>query len=398
MNLPASLIACLLFWSELNGADIAGVWHAAVRNPAGEEVAFQLDLRPNGAGWEGALVNGSDRNVSTAGVFDGRQLRLEFDYWDAVLEASLESNCWVGQFRRTYRKTTLVREFRAQREPLHRVSSKPQVDFSGEWLLEVTVNGKPEPYRAVLKQQGETIEGILLHITGDSGALTGYVEGRQAVLSRFDGIRATLVKLQLDPEAGLTGTLDSSKPFVGKRATSTVEEPTAITRMRDPDQPFRFEFPDLEGRIVRSSEERFQGKVLLITIMGSWCPNCHDEAPLLNELYQRFRSRGLEVVALGFEYTGQADRDVRQLKIFAKRHALAYLILYAGATEEAEKKLPQLENFRSYPTTILVGRDGRVRLIHNGFDGPATGERYWRLKQELTEAVERALAGEPGEP
>jgi hypothetical protein len=97
-------------------------------------------------------------------------------------------------------------------------------------------------------------------------------------------------------------------------------------------------------------------------------------------------------VALGFEYTGEAQRDIRQLRIFSRRHRVPYPILYAGATEDAERTLSQLEGFRSYPTTILTGRDGKVRMIHTGFDGPSTGYRFGQLKREITEAVERALA------
>jgi len=114
--------------------------------------------------------------------------------------------------------------------------------------------------------------------------------------------------------------------------------------------------------------------VVVLSITGSWCPNCHEESPLLQSYYERYREQGLEVVALAFEYTGDPVRDTDQLRIFARRHQLTYPILLAGTTEEGEiaRKLPQLVNFGAYPTTIFVGRDGTVKRIHTGFEGRAT--------------------------
>ena len=128
-----------------------------------------------------------------------------------------------------------------------------------------------------------------------------------------------------------------------------------------------------------------------MTITGSWCPNCYDEAPVLQEFYERYRDRGLEVVALSFEYTGDAARDAKQVGIFAKRLGVTYPVLYAGAVEEAEKKLSQLVNFGAYPTTIYIGRDGLVKHIHAGFEGKATGERFARLKTEMETMIEDLL-------
>lgn len=391
MTILLALLAGILP-AQPNANVIQGRWHATVRNPAGDEVAFQLELRKLRRGWQGTLINGQDRNASTSGTFDGAKLRLHFDYWDAVLDAALDRNQWQGSFTRTYRKTTLVRKFMAQRDPIFKLSGKPTANLTGEWLLDVNDDGKVSTYRAVLKQQNEKLEGTLLHVTGDSGVLTGYVEDNYAVMSRFDGIRATLLKLRVGDGDSITGTMDSSKKVSGRRAPAAMgDESFTVTRMRNPSEPLRFSFPDLDGKPVASTDERFRGKALLVTIMGSWCPNCHDEAVFLIELYDKFRGRGLEIVALGFEYTGEAPRDVRQLKIFAQRYRVPYPILYAGATEDAEKTLVQIEGFRSYPTTILTGRDGKVRLIHTGFDGPATGARFTQLKRDITAAVEQAL-------
>ena len=143
-----------------------------------------------------------------------------------------------------------------------------------------------------------------------------------------------------------------------------------------------------------ATDERFRDKVIIVSITGSWCPNCYDEAPFLQELSDRYRARGLEVVALGFEYTGDVARDREQLRIFGRRLGLKYPILLAGTTDEGDlqRKLPQLENFGAYPTTIFIGRDGLVKNIHAGFEGRATGARFTRLKTEIEEMVKELLS------
>ncbi|MDZ7637972.1 MAG: TlpA disulfide reductase family protein [Bryobacterales bacterium] len=131
----------------------------------------------------------------------------------------------------------------------------------------------------------------------------------------------------------------------------------------------------------------------MITITGTWCPNCHDEAPVLVDFYDKYKNEGLEVVALAYEYTGDKARDLEQLRIYRQRHGIDFPLLLAGTTEPGEigRTLPQLENFGAYPTTIYVGRDGKVDYIHAGFESKATGERHRKLVEEMDRRIKAML-------
>jgi hypothetical protein len=111
------------------------------------------------------------------------------------------------------------------------------------------------------------------------------------------------------------------------------------------------------------------------------------------DLYSKYKSQGLEIVALAYEYTGNRDRDLAQLKIYRQRHGIEFPLLLAGTTEpgEIQRTLPQLDNFGAYPTTIYVGRDGKVDYIHAGFEGEATGERHKNLVAEIERRVKEML-------
>ena len=144
-------------------------------------------------------------------------------------------------------------------------------------------------------------------------------------------------------------------------------------------------------RIVSNTDDKFRGKVVLVSISGSWCPNCHDEAPFLSELYKKYRSRGLEIVSLSFEEEAQLKNPVR-LRAFIKRYGIDYTVLIPGEPKELAERVPQGVNLSSFPTTFFLGRDGRVRAVHAGFPGKASGEFHKQVKEETTSTVERLLA------
>ena len=131
---------------------------------------------------------------------------------------------------------------------------------------------------------------------------------------------------------------------------------------------------------------------MLLTIGGSWCPNCQDEAPFLVDLYKEFHSQGLEIVGLMFEADADPAMARPHVATFIKRFTIPYPMLLAGTVDDINQKMPQLVNFGAYPTTIYLGRDGRVRSVHAGFASQATGEEYVRLKAEVRGLVQRLLA------
>lgn len=149
---------------------------------------------------------------------------------------------------------------------------------------------------------------------------------------------------------------------------------------------FHFRLPDLEGQFVSSTDERFQGKVVLIDLWGTWCAPCRAMTPFVKQLHSRYASEGLEVVGIAFEKSGAKDPSELVAEYVAE-HGIDYLMLYGGAaelpTDLVFQKLP-LSEFDGFPTTLVLGRDGGVRAVVQGYDD--------RIAQRLEKAVRRALA------
>jgi thiol-disulfide isomerase/thioredoxin len=205
------------------------------------------------------------------------------------------------------------------------------------------------------------------------------------------------LEVTVKPDGSLDLLEDGKTPHTAFRtndpraAAGQLKDPTQLTRVKDPNAPITVQFPDLSGTPVSLSDARFRDKVVILSITGSWCPNCHDEAPFFAELYRKYHDQGLEIVLLAFEEPGQLANPVR-LKAFVKQYDIAYPVLLAGEPKDLSAALPQFEDLYAFPTSIYIGRDGRVRGTHAGFSGRATGALYTQTTDEITRTVERLLA------
>jgi peroxiredoxin len=250
----------------------------------------------------------------------------------------------------------------------------------------------------MIRQSGAEASAAILRIDGDTGTLTGTYRDGKFVLSHFSGARPLRLELRASADETLTVVQNKEQPLTAIRADQALakglpqpSDPSRFTSVKDPTEPLRFSFPDLDGKLVSNTDARFQGKVVIVAIGGSWCPNCHDETPFLVDLYNKYRARGLEVVELSFEEEAQLKNPVR-VRAFNKRYGVEYPVLLPGEPKELNEKMPQGVNLNSFPTTFFLGRDGRVRSAHAGFPSKASGKFHEDAKEEITALVERLLA------
>jgi thiol-disulfide isomerase/thioredoxin len=164
-------------------------------------------------------------------------------------------------------------------------------------------------------------------------------------------------------------------------------DPEDHTHLKNPNEPLRFSFPDVNGRLGSNTDRQFQDKVVIVNVTGSWCPNCHDETPFLASIYRKYHGLGLEIAALDFEEPEQL-KAVSRLHAFIKKHGIEYTYLVGGEPSELPAKPPQVENLNSWPTTFFLGRDGRVTAIHAGFAASASGKYHEELEREVRARIE----------
>jgi thiol-disulfide isomerase/thioredoxin len=384
---------------------IDGLWDATVL--VGQaEIPFRFEIATTGNQVQGFFFEGEKKIGSTSGQFVNNQLILQYEFLYTTLTATFDGEQFQGTYRRN-RKNAGEYPFRAHRfRPAGPDSAEPpQVAGAWEMALVGEDHSAIKDPRSVLswnlylRQSGQEVSGAILRVDGDTGTLTGRWHGKTLVLSHFAGDDPVLFEASLQPDGTLDVTYNRANKYVAARVSEArakgipePPDPFRFTTVNNPSEPFQFAFPDLSGKTVSSSDAQFSNKVVLVTIGGTWCPNCRDEAPLLVELYKEYHARGLEIVSLNFEAAGDPSEDLPRIASFLHEFAIPYPVLLAGAYGEVLDKLPQLVNFGAYPTTLFLGRDGRVRAVHAGFASSATGEASTELARETRATIERLLA------
>lgn len=371
-----------------------GSWRA-VLDLAGGALPFTLQISRTSGGWSGRLCNGRVCQPFSTVRSRGDSVVLEMADYAATIAARLSGDSLVGSYRNVGNRGPRVIPFRAARGrwPVTRAPAA----LVGRWDATFFSDFGSSPRVFEFRNGAAGLEGTMISNTGDYGHFAGTAQGDSFALAHFDGSFVYLLagRLRNDTLRGVFHAgLQTQTPWIAVRSTGAphLRAPTEITTA-DTTAPFRFAFPDLDGRIVTEHDPRFRGKVVLVDVFGTWCPTCHEAAPGLVRLYRKFHGRGLEVVGLAYEVTGDTAVDARQVRRYRAKFGIPFPLLLAGIndTEAAGATLPQLKGFTSFPTSIFLGRDGRVRRVHAGFYGPATGAQHARLIREFEGEIERLL-------
>jgi thiol-disulfide isomerase/thioredoxin len=379
---------------------VAGMWDATITYN-GTEIPFKMGLSGAGSDVKGWFFNGDDKEISNGGTLENGKLVLNFDSYLAKLTATVKDGVIDGEYGPILKKMCAIHAVRSTGTKPHQAKTNvPTV--SGQWTLQNVASSKGEQaWRLILRQNGADVSGAILRVDGDTGTLTGSYKDGKFVLSHFSGSRPALLVLKPASDGTLDVSLSALHGFNEMKAVRPEEarakglpaptDPDTHTSVKDASKGFPFTFPDLQGHTVSNTDARFRGKVLVVNVTGSWCPNCHDEAPFLAQMYDKYHSQGLEVVALNFEEPDQLQNPTR-LRAFIKEYGIHYTVLLGGETDSAKEKLTQAVNWDAWPTTFFVGRDGTVRGVHAGFPSPGSGELYKETKEKFTSTVEKLLA------
>ena len=403
----ALLVASSDMSRALAASRLDGLWDATVA-AAGSDVPFRFEIASEGNAMHGFFFEGDHKVGSTSGTFTGNVLTLEWDHLNTVLEATFENDALSGTYR-SRRPNARPQEIKMRRFAPAPAPPDNAPQIAGTWEMRRNAEEASAPrdtrtWNLFLRQSGAEVSGAILRVDGDTGTLAGTWRDGRLVLSHFAGERPNLFVATVNADGTMSVTLNQAHYLAARssearaRGIPAPPDPSRYTNVKDPTAPFEFSFPDLSGKTVSSADAQFRGKVVLLAIGGSWCPNCHDEAPFLSEMYRDYHARGLEIVGLMFENDPDPKVARPRVQSFIKRYSVQYPMLIAGTTSPSptsktiNEALPQLVNFGAYPTTIYLGRDGRVRSVHAGFASPATGEEHVRLKKELRELTEQLLA------
>lgn len=273
-----------------------------------------------------------------------------------------------------------------------------EVDVTGRWKTTFSPTNQPDMAIGVFEKGSENAQftGTFLTETGDYRFLDGYVTGKQLVLSCFDGSHAFLFQANFRNDS-LFGTFNSGKHY----KTEWIAEKNDAFSLRNPDsitylvkkEAFTFKTQDLNGKEFSFPNPQFENKVVIIQIMGTWCPNCLDETRMLKDFYSKYKEKGLEIISIGYETPSNFEEQVQKINLLKQRLKIDYTLLVGGQANKslASQQFSMLNEVISFPTAIVLNRKGEVVKIHTGFNGPGTGDVYTNFVSEMDNLLKTLL-------
>lgn len=372
----------------------------------GRRIPFNFAVDGPHTNLQVTLLNAAERAKLDSVSYRGDSVVIAIDLYDAILIGRVTGDSLHGFFRKNQVPSRGI-PFRAARNQDFRFVASATVEplvVSGKWSVNmISENDGKRSQRytvGVLEQTGKKVSGTILTTTGDYRYLEGVVDGDVVKLSAFSGSGPSLIEARLSDSLHFSGEYISQGGNVlieaVKSDTAKLPDAYKLTYLKDGFDRLKFSFPDLSGKMISLKDEKYQNKVVVLTILGSWCPNCVDEAEFLAPWYKKNKDRGVEVVGISFERKDDLEFARKRLQPLIRRFDIGYDILFGGIADKkiVAEKLPELNTFLSFPTTFFIDRTGKVRKVHTGYNGPATGHYYEEFVAGF-EAEVIALLNEP---
>jgi thiol-disulfide isomerase/thioredoxin len=403
---------CLLFAISLiaiypvKGQPIANSsnWVAAIHRPDSNDIAFTFSVRKKNNKTVLYIKNGRENLKVDSVRFTGDSVFIKMPLFESVLRARVTNDQWQGIWIKSTSAQEQVLPFSAK-PGTKRFSSdhgKSGYNISGRWSV-TFAKAKPEEGKSVGEfiQVGNVLYGTFLTPSGDYRFQEGIVTGNKLKLSGFDGSHAYSFTAEIKDDKTITnGMYYSGAKY--KEAWFAVKDPNArvntnavAMHLRPGEDRLNFKFPDLDGKEISINDNRFKHKVVIIQLMGSWCPNCMDETKFLSNYYNNNKHRGLEILALAYEYSTDFNRSVKSINKFKEQFGVKYPMLITGVkvsdSLRTEKTLPQVTPIKVFPTSIFIDKNGVVRKFDTGFFGPGTGSHFEEYKKEFYKTMEELL-------
>lgn len=380
-------------------AETVSDWRVSIQLPD-VELPVQLHLAPDGS--EAWFSNGPERVRVPQVTRNAAGWTLRFPAFNNTVELREAEQGFTGELTLVKRGYEQVMPLTARPDEDYRFvpNPAPEVNVTGRWEVVFTDDeGTRNEAVGEFDQQGGHITGTFLTTTGDYRYLAGEVDGRRIMLSTFDGAHAFVFTATAQADGSLAGDFWSGTRWheswvATQNFDAQLPDAFSLTHLKEGYDRLEFTFPDLDSNPVSLDDERFQDQVVLVSLGGSWCPNCADEMEFLADVYREHQSRGLEIISLLYEHFEDFERAAEQGRALAEKHGIDFEILVAGISDKtaAAETLPMLNHVLAFPTLIFIDRAGTVRYIHTGFSGPGTGQHYEDFKADFHSLLDELLA------
>ncbi len=376
-------------------------WEAQLKRSDSNDIRFCFDWKTEKGKPVWYIRNAAERIKVDNIKQEGDSLFVQMPVFESQFRVKKTKHRLEGVWIKAGASRTAVIPFVAKPGNKRFIAAKlPAKNVSGRWAVNFATNKSDELSVGEFKQTGSRLTGTFLNPSGDYRFLEGVVSGDSLYLSGFDGGHAYLFTGIISNNKIVNGKYYASATYTEdwnalKNSKAKVPLESVTMHLRPGEEKLNFSFKDLDGKQVSINDNRFKNKVVVIQLMGSWCPNCMDETAFLSEYYTANKNRGVEIIALAYEYSTDWERSIKSLRKFQQRFNVQYSVLNTGVAVtdslRTEKTLPELTPIKAFPSTIILDKKGKVRKLDTSFNGPGTGEHYTAYKKEFEETINTLL-------
>jgi cytochrome c biogenesis protein CcmG, thiol:disulfide interchange protein DsbE len=130
-----------------------------------------------------------------------------------------------------------------------------------------------------------------------------------------------------------------------------------------------FELPGQQGTVQLSS---YKGKTVYLDFWASWCGPCKQSFPWMNDMQKKYGAKGLRIVGVNL------DQKAEDAKTFLATTPAQFDVAFDSAGQS-----PKQYGVKGMPTSLLIGPDGKVLMVHQGFKPESREELESQIKQAL---------------
>jgi thiol-disulfide isomerase/thioredoxin len=381
---------------------LAGLWIGKIIMQE-KEMPFKLLIEEVGNEQITAtVINGAEKIVLDEISRKGDSLHIPMNVFDISLDLLIQKNTLTGSYTKHYEEDYVlpVTFSKGNERFLITDEASNTTDFSGTWEVTFIYPEEQDTTKAVgiFEQNGSNVTGTFLTPIGDYRYLAGVAQGKQLKLSTFDGNHAFLFEATIQDDGTLDGDFYSGKEWYEswsafRNLEAALPSPDSLTYLKKGYDRVYFEFPDLAGNNYKFPNDALKGKVVILQIFGTWCPNCMDETKFLSDWYEQNKEKDIAIIGLAYEAKDDFDYAKGRVEKMINKWNVDYNFLIAGHNDKdaASQSLPMLNKIISFPTMVIIDKSGEVARIHTGFSGPGTGKYYDDFVAEFTKTMDALL-------
>lgn len=370
-----------------NSFNPLGDWRGSFPLYNGEEIPFNFSVRTDSAGkYVVYFINGPEEYYGGPLIQVKDSLQIWINQFDRIMTIGIKNNkvlkgIWRRQTNGEDAFPILVEQNNTERFIWNKETA-PQ-NIAGKYDV-VFTNDSGRQIKAIglFNQDGNKGGVTFLRPSGDSRYSYGSIQGSEFKFSLFIGYSPLLFTGSIEVDGSIKGIQQGLKSVqlirAYKNESAALPNPATLTQLKNSQLPFQLNLPNINGKKITLDDSAYFNKPVILTIGGTWCPNCADEAKFLSQWYKANKDRGIEVITAQFEIKDELPYAQKTMARFKEKFGIEYQQVFGGLSngESVLKTFPLLKNFTGFPTTIFIRSDRTIQNIHAGFAGPATGQYY----------------------